>query len=88
MILHDLKKESVSAAMKYLYYSIAGAFLALFGIFVLSQFAPTMEFVAGGSVTEMQNRGLILAAVCCMIVGFGAKAGLFPVPNPETHRFL
>ena len=33
LILHDLKKESVSAAMKYLYYSIAGAFLALFGIF-------------------------------------------------------
>ena len=81
MILHDLKKESVSAAMKYLYYSIAGAFLALFGIFVLSQFAPSMEFAAGGSmiVDNMQNPGLILAALCCMIIGFGAKAGLFPL---------
>lgn len=81
MILHDLKKESVSAAMKYLYYSIAGAFLALFGIFVLSQSAPSMEFTAGGTMIadKMQNPGLVLAALCCMIIGFGAKAGLFPL---------
>ncbi len=81
LILHDLKKESVSAAMKYLYYSIAGAFLALFGIFVLSQYAPSMEFAAGGHFnTEMiENPGLILAALCLMVLGFGAKAGLFPL---------
>lgn len=81
LILHDLKKESVSAAMKYLYYSIAGAFLALFGIFVLSQYAPSMDFVAGGHFTagSIQNQGLILAALCLMVLGFGAKAGLFPL---------
>ena len=81
LILHEMKAESISAAMKYLYYSIAGAFLALFGIFVLSQYAPTMEFVAGGcSFADMvAHRGLILAAVFCMILGFGAKAGMFPL---------
>lgn len=81
LILHDLKKESVSAAMKYLYYSIAGAFLALFGIFVLSQYAPSMEFVAGGHFQgeSIPNQGLVLAALCLMVLGFGAKAGLFPL---------
>lgn len=81
LILHEMKAESISAAMKYLYYSIAGAFLALFGIFVLSQYAPTMEFVSGGSTSTdmMAHSGLILAAVFCMIVGFGAKAGMFPL---------
>ena len=81
LILHDLKKESVSAAMKYLYYSIAGAFLALFGIFVLSQYAPSMEFVAGGHMTagNASNQGLLLGALCLMVIGFGAKAGLFPL---------
>ena len=81
LIIHDLKKESVSAAMKYLYYSIAGAFLALFGIFVLSQYAPSMDFVAGGHMTleNIQNKGLILGALCLMVIGFGAKAGLFPL---------
>ena len=81
LIIHDLKKESISAAMKYLYYSIAGAFLALFGIFVLSQYAPSMDFVAGGHMTldAVQNKGLILGALFLMVVGFGAKAGLFPL---------
>ena len=81
LILHDLKRESVSAAMKYLYYSIAGAFLALFGIFVLSQYAPSMDFVAGGHMTldTVQNKGLILGALFLMVVGFGAKAGLLPL---------
>lgn len=81
LILHEMKAESISAAMKYLYYSIAGAFLALFGIFVLSQYAPTMEFVAGGCsfADTVAHRGLILAAVFCMILGFGAKAGMFPL---------
>lgn len=81
LILHEMKEESVSAAMKYLYYSIAGAFMSLFGIFVLSQYAPTMNFVAGGSLAagEMSHGGLILAAVFLMLAGFGAKAGMFPL---------
>ena len=79
LILHEMKEESISAAMKYLYYSIAGAFLALFGIFVLSQMAPTMDFVAGGNMTDLTNEGLVLAGVFLMILGFGAKAGMFPL---------
>ena len=81
LIIHELKKESVSAAMKYLYYSIAGAFLALFGIFVLSQVSPAMGFVAGGhmSLETIRNKGLVLAALFLMVLGFGAKAGIFPL---------
>lgn len=79
LILHEMKEESISAAMKYLYYSVAGAFLALFGIFVLSQAAPSMDFVAGGSMAGMKNEGLVLAGVFMMLLGFGAKAGMFPL---------
>ena len=80
LILHEMKEESVSAAMKYLYYSIAGAFMSLFGIFVLSQYAPTIDFVAGGSIVaaELSHGGLVLAGVFLMLIGFGAKAGMFP----------
>lgn len=85
LILHEMKEESISAAMKYLYYSIAGAFLALFGIFVLSQNAPSLDFTAGGSMSAavsgsgLANGRLVLAGVFLMIVGFGAKAGMFPL---------
>ncbi len=79
LILHEMKEESISAAMKYLFYSVAGAFLALFGIFVLSQAAPSMDFVAGGSMAGMKNEGLVLAGVFMILLGFGAKAGMFPL---------
>lgn len=82
LILHDMTEKAVSAAMKYLYYSIAGAFFALFGIFVLSQFAPTMDFIPGGSVGAAQmsvHGSLIKTGVFLMIIGFGVKAGMFPL---------
>lgn len=85
LVLHSLSKESVSAAKKYLYYSVAGAFLALFGIFVIGANADSLNFVVGGFVTEASP--LMLTAVFVMCLGFGAKAGLFPLHGwlPTAH---
>lgn len=85
LVLHSLSKESVAAAKKYLYYSIAGAFMALFGIFVMGTSAETLEFVAGGTIANASP--LVLAATFVMCVGFGAKAGLFPLHGwlPTAH---
>lgn len=85
LVLHSLSKESVSAAKKYLYYSIAGAFMALFGIFVIGTNADTLEFLAGGTFESATP--LVLAAVFVMCLGFGAKAGLFPLHGwlPTAH---
>ncbi len=85
LVLHSLSKESISAAKKYLYYSIAGAFMALFGIFVLASAAPTLSFNASGVLTEASP--LVLAGVFMMCIGFGAKAGLFPLHGwlPTAH---
>ena len=85
LVLHSLSKEAIAAAKKYLYYSIAGAFLALFGIFVLATNAPTLDFAPNGTVTEATP--LVLAGVLCMCIGFGAKAGLFPLHGwlPTAH---
>ena len=85
LVLHTETKESIRAAMKYLFYSIAGAFMALFGIFVLSTVAPTLDFTAGGVGVEMTP--LVLWAVFLMSLGFGAKAGLYPLHGwlPTAH---
>lgn len=85
LVLHSLSKEAISAAKKYLYYSIAGAFLALFGIFVLATSTSSLNFIAGGTVTEVTP--LVLVGVLCMCIGFGAKAGLFPLHGwlPTAH---
>ena len=85
LVLHSLSRDSIAAAKKYLYYSIAGAFMALFGIFVLATSTPDLTFAASGTLT--QTTPLILAGVFCMCIGFGAKAGLFPLHGwlPTAH---
>ena len=85
LVLHSLSKESIRAAKKYLYYSVAGAFLALFGIFVLATNADTLSFVSGG--VGIAVTPLVLTGAFTMLLGFGAKAGLFPMHGwlPTAH---
>lgn len=90
LVLHEMTKEAVMAGLKYLFYSVAGAFLALFGIFCLYGLAETLTFTPGGVAMRDSlagNEGLLLGAVCCMLVGFGTKAGMFPLHGwlPTAH---
>lgn len=90
LVLHELTKEAVQAGLKYLFYSVAGAFLALFGIFFLASVSPTLEFAPGGVLDSgaiAGKEGLLLASACCMVVGFGTKAGMFPLHGwlPTAH---
>lgn len=85
LVLHSESRESVRAAMKYLFYSIAGAFMALFGIFVLANAASSLEFTPGG--VSVESSALVLTALFVMCLGFGAKAGLYPLHGwlPTAH---
>ena len=105
LVLHERTKEAVAAGLKYLFYSVAGAFLALFGIFLLLQICGNQTFTPGGVLTGMSGggvalaegavtdslvwgkEGLFLTAVFCILVGFGAKAGMFPLHGwlPTAH---
>lgn len=90
LVLHELTKDAVMAGLKYLFYSIAGAFLALFGIFFFAGVAETLSFTPGGVLQGASlagKEGLLLGAVCCMLLGFGTKAGMFPLHGwlPTAH---
>lgn len=90
LVLHEMTKKAVMAGLKYLFYSIAGAFLALFGIFYLYSVMESLAFTPGGvamKVSAAGHQGLFLGAVCCMLVGFGTKAGMFPMHGwlPTAH---
>lgn len=90
LVLHEQTKEAVRAGMKYLFYSVAGAFLALFGIFFLAGISGGLAFSPGGILTDAAlsgKEGLLLAASFCMILGFGVKAGMFPLHGwlPTAH---
>lgn len=89
-VLHNGSHESIMASLKYLFYSMCGAYLGLFGIFVLYQYAPSLTFTAGGVMNLISYSGnspMILVGIMCMLIGFGAKAGMFPLHAwlPSAH---
>ena len=90
LVLHNRQPEALRASLKYLFYSVAGAFLALFGLLILAHYSSTLSFNFGGVLEPAamaQHKGLLLAASFCMLVGFGAKCGLYPLHGwlPAAH---
>ncbi|MCM1049507.1 MAG: proton-conducting membrane transporter [Clostridiales bacterium] len=82
LVLHNGSKEAIMAALKYLFYSMCGAYFALFGIYFLYQYCDTLTFTAGGTLNmtfASENSAILRVAVFMMLIGFGAKAGMFPL---------
>lgn len=81
LVLHNGSREAIMAALKYLFYSMLGAYCALFAIYMLYQNCESLNFTVGGTLqasSALQNRGILLVAVFVMIIGFGTKAGMLP----------
>ena len=90
LVVVEGTKEAIAAGLKYLFYSIAGAFLALGCIFVMAKYANSFDFVAGGNLNMSLVEGsekIIYFAVLAGVIGFGAKAGMFPLHGwlPTAH---
>lgn len=93
LVLHEGTKEAIAAALKYLFYSIGGALLGLLAVVCLYWYATDTgadAFAAGGFLDAGRVAGheaLLRAVVFCGIVGFGAKAGMYPLHGwlPAAH---
>ena len=91
LVLHERTREAVAAGLKYLFYSIAGAMMGLLAIFFVYHFASDPGlFVYGGFLDPAKYSGsekFLFAAVLAGIIGFGAKAGMYPLHGwlPTAH---
>lgn len=90
LVLHTQSHEAIMAGLKYLLYSMCGAYMALFGVFVFYYFGDRLDFLPGGVMdlgVLAQNGGILHLAVFFMILGFGVKAGMFPMHAwlPTAH---
>ncbi len=90
LVMHSKTKESKSAALKYLFYSLGGGFLGLIAVVAGIHFSSNFgEFVFGGSLNTISSSALpfVQIALLCGLIGFGAKAGVFPLQAwlPTAH---
>ena len=91
LVLHEKDKAAIAAGLKYLFYSIGGALLGLFGIFFVYHFSSgSRQFVPGGFLDYSMisgHEGFLLAVVFVSIIGFGTKAGMYPMHGwlPTAH---
>ena len=82
LVMHEQTKEARLAGFKYLIYSFVGAYFVLFGFFVLNKYCVDLTFTEGGRLDMTLVSGheeLVLLAVFFVIIGFGVKAGMWPL---------
>ena len=82
LVLHIGTRKAFDAAYRYLGFSVAGAGLGLLGLFVLQDYCTTDLFTPGGVLDLAragEDRGVLLLVFFVMAVGFGCKAGMFPL---------
>ncbi|MCQ2519026.1 MAG: proton-conducting membrane transporter [Lachnospiraceae bacterium] len=90
LVMHTMKKDAVAAGVKFLIYSVVGASLVLLGIFLISPYVSGFAFSSEGVLNYTVINGhetRVLIACLLMLVGFGTKAGMFPLHGwlPTAH---
>lgn len=81
LIAYDRSELALRACRKYLYYSVAGAFMGLTAIFYFFTIDMPQSFQAGG-IPELIEKGdlqFVLIFTLLSVTGFGCKAGMFPL---------
>lgn len=90
-VIFDEKQESIRAAKTYLAVAVIGGLVMLMGLFLLQDICGTLVIdELKGAAAEAVRAGekpRLYAAGACLLFGFGAKAGCFPLHIwlPKAH---
>lgn len=88
-VAHDEKKESLRAASTYLAVAVIGGLVMLMGIFLLYHMTGTLRFEELSNLYALDSSDghILWIAGICILFGFGAKAGAFPLHIwlPKAH---
>ena len=90
LVLHSGSREAIMAGSKYLFYSLCGAYGALFGIYFLYRNCDSLTFTTDGALRASavtEHGGFLLLTAFVMLLGFGVKAGMSPMHAwlPTAH---
>lgn len=87
-VIQEETPGAVSAALTYLAVAVIGGLVALMGLFLLSHELGTTEISQLYALAQScPSKGTLYAAGGCILFGFGAKAGMFPLHIwlPKAH---
>lgn len=87
-VAQEENRASLRAASTYLGVAVFGGLVMLMGIFVLYHELGTLTICElGQAAAQYQDKAVLYAAGGCLLVGFGAKAGAFPLHIwlPKAH---
>ena len=87
-VIQEETKESMDAGKTYLAIAVLGGMVALMGLFLLNNITGTLMISELYDAIQMAGKSKKLyAAAFCLLFGFGAKAGMFPLHIwlPKAH---
>lgn len=88
LVVHEQTEKAISAATTYLAVSVFGGLLLFLGIAYLYSITETLFFaeLASAMQGKLHSVKLWIAGIC-ILLGFGAKAGMFPLHIwlPKAH---
>ncbi len=92
-VMHEETEGAIKAGYTYLFIAVFGGLVLFMGMAMLKYTAGTLDYdklfeaTSKASAASAGNRTMILAAGICILIGFGCKAGMFPVHVwlPKAH---
>lgn len=90
LALHTQTENARRGGFQYLFYSVFGACLGLLGFYTVHTYGRSTDFTPGGTLDAAKLAGhenFVVVAAFLAVLGFGAKAGLFPLHAwlPAAH---
>ena len=80
LVIQTEEEEALKAGETYLFVAVIGGLAALSGLFLLYHQLGTLELDRmGEAAAAVENQSLLWVGAILVLVGFGAKAGAFPL---------
>ena len=78
-VVREQTPEAIHAGYTYLFVALFGGLVLLMGLFLLHDACGTLSFAALPEAVRYADRTRVFTAAVCILFGFGAKAGMFPL---------
>jgi len=79
LVIHKETKEAIAAGRKYLVYLLTGGVALLLALAFTYKIAGTVDFQAGGILSEQVTRGGVAMLFTLFLLSFGVKSAIMPL---------